>query len=402
MNGSLKISFNKIIKELSELDLKDYGKDFLRTWDKDENSIRGTLLSAQLLRNLYYSNISPKVFNSGIAISIFRDKSTRTRYSFASGSNLLGLTVQDLDEEKSQITHGETVMETANMISFLTRAIGIRDDIYLGLGHSYMREVSNSVDKGYREGVLAQRPAIVNLQCDEDHPTQSLSDLLHLINYFGGIGKLRGKKLVMSWAYSPSYGKPLSVPQGVIALMSRFGMKISLAYPNGYNLIPQIEQLAKKEAQENGGSFEIVNDMKKAFVNADIVYPKSWAPYKIMKQRTKLLKSNDTKGLENLEKEGLANNAKYKDWTCTEELMKVTKKGSALYMHCLPADITGVSCKEGEVETDVFEKYRKQTYLEASYKPFVIASMILLAQYGNKTSKVIKEIMTRGKKIAFF
>ncbi len=75
-------------------------------------------------------------------ISVFRDNSTRTRFSYASALNLLGLAQQDLDEGKSQIAHGETVRETANMISFCADAIGIRDDMYLGAGNAYMREVA--------------------------------------------------------------------------------------------------------------------------------------------------------------------------------------------------------------------------------------------------------------------
>ena len=124
---------------------------------------------------------------------------------------------------------GETVRETANMISFLTEVIGIRDDIYIGEGHSYMKEVARAVSQGHQEGVLSRRPTLVNLQCDIDHPTQTMSDVLHLIHYFGGVENLKGKKIAMSWAYSPSYGKPLSVPQGIIGLMTRFGMEVVLA-----------------------------------------------------------------------------------------------------------------------------------------------------------------------------
>ncbi|MCK7538396.1 MAG: hypothetical protein MZV63_49315 [Marinilabiliales bacterium] len=113
-------------------------------------------------------------------MSNFRDNSTRTRFSFASAANLLGLAVQDLDEEKSQIAHGETVRETANMISFMSDFIGIRDDIFLGEGNKYMREVGSALDEGFEKGVLPVRPGIVNLQCDMDHPTQSMADLMHL------------------------------------------------------------------------------------------------------------------------------------------------------------------------------------------------------------------------------
>ncbi|MFH0749385.1 MAG: knotted carbamoyltransferase YgeW [Candidatus Gottesmanbacteria bacterium] len=379
--------------------IKNYGHDFLRTWDKSNDELVATLSVAQTIRELLYRGVSAKTFNSGVAISIFRDKSTRTKYSFASAANYLGLEIEDLEEKKSQIAHGETVMETVNMLSFLTRVIGIRDDIFLGVGHNYMVEVAESLDWGHKHNVLAARPSVINLQCDEDHPTQSLSDLLHLINYFGGIKNLRGKNLTMSWAYSPSYGKPMSVPQGIIALLPRFGMNITLAYPKGYNLIPEIEDYAKKQATKNHGSFRITNDMRDAFTGADIVYPKSWASFAVMKERTKLRSAGDEKGLVDLEKETLTENAKHKEWTCTEKLMEKTKGGHALYMHCLPADITGVSCKNGEVDNTVFEQYKKETYIEASYKPFIIASMMLLTQFGAQTPVILKRIMRKKNKI---
>lgn len=350
--------------------------DFLATWDKSDADLRQILTAAQKLKAAYSAGKLTPQFNSGLAVSIFKDKSTRTRYSYSAAANLLGLEVEELDESKSQITHGETVMETANMVSFLTRAIGIRDDMFLGIGHKYMQQMADSVQWGFSRKVLPYRPSVINLQSDEDHPTQSMSDLLHLVNTFGGVNKLAGKKLAMTWAYSPSYGKPLSVPQGVIALLTRFGMDITLAYPAGYSLIPEIEKKAAKSASQSGGKFRVTNSMEDAFRDADIVYPKSWAPYWVMEKRTQLLKDNDDAGLQKLEKAALAENAKHQDWECTESMMKLTKNGQALYMHCLPADISGVSCPAGEVEKSVFERYKKATYIQAGYKPFVIAAMI--------------------------
>jgi knotted carbamoyltransferase YgeW len=369
-------NFAQLIEELKKLKSGLFAKDFLLTWDKTEDELRQTLLVAEALKHLRDQNISSKVFDSGLAISNFRDNSTRTRFSFASACNLLGLEVQDLDETKSQIAHGETVRETANMISFLTDIIGIRDDMFLGEGHTYMKEVGDALDDGFKHGVLPQRPGIVNLQCDIDHPTQSMSDLLHLVNYYGGLENLKGKKIAMTWAYSPSYGKPLSVPQGIIGLMTRFGMEVDLAYPEGYTLIPEVVEMAGKQAAVSGGKFRVVNSMDEAFKSADIVYPKSWAPFAVMQRRTGLLKKSDKEGLKSLEQECLANNARFKDWECTEEKMKLTKGGKALYMHCLPADISNVSCKEGEVAASVFERYRIETYKEAGYKPYIIAAMI--------------------------
>ena len=248
-------NFEHLIEEIKKLKTQLYAKDFLLTWDKTHDELVQTLLVAEALKYLRDNNISAKCFDSGLAISNFRDNSTRTRFSFASACNLLGLEVQDLDEGKSQIAHGETVRETANMISFLTDVIGIRDDMFLGAGHTYMLEMAAALDDGYCNGVLPSRPGIVNLQCDIDHPTQAMADLLHLKKYFGSLENLKGKKIAMTWAYSPSYGKPLSVPQGIIGLMTRFGMEVDLAYPEGYELIPDVIDLAQANASANCGSF---------------------------------------------------------------------------------------------------------------------------------------------------
>ena len=374
------------IDKLNKLNFKEmYNGDFFLTWEKTDDELEAVFTVAEALRYMRENNISTKVFESGLGISLFRDNSTRTRFSFASACNLLGLEVQDLDETKSQIAHGETVRETANMISFMADVIGIRDDMYIGKGNKYMHEVVDSVTQGNKDGVLEQKPTLVNLQCDIDHPTQCMADMLHIINTFGGVENLKGKKVAMTWAYSPSYGKPLSVPQGVVGLMTRFGMDVVLAHPEGYDIMPEVEEVAKKNAAENGGSFTKTNSMAEAFKDADIVYPKSWAPFAAMEKRTELYAEGDQAGIDALEKELLAQNAEHKDWCCTEELMSTTKDGKALYLHCLPADINGVSCKDGEVEASVFDRYRDPLYKEASYKPYIIAAMILLAKQKDIT-----------------
>ena len=374
------------IDKLNKLNFKEmYNGDFFLTWEKTDDELEAVFTVAEALRYMRENNISTKVFESGLGISLFRDNSTRTRFSFASACNLLGLEVQDLDETKSQIAHGETVRETENMISFMADVIGIRDDMYIGKGNKYMHEVVDSVTQGNKDGVLEQKPTLVNLQCDIDHPTQCMADMLHIINTFGGVENLKGKKVAMTWAYSPSYGKPLSVPQGVVGLMTRFGMDVVLAHPEGYDIMPEVEEVAKKNAAENGGSFTKTNSMAEAFKDADIVYPKSWAPFAAMEKRTDLYAEGDQAGIDALEKELLAQNAEHKDWCCTEELMSTTKDGKALYLHCLPADINGVSCKDGEVEASVFDRYRDPLYKEASYKPYIIAAMILLAKQKDIT-----------------
>ena len=388
----------ELAQHLEKLHINNmYKSDFYWTWDKTDEELDAIFTVADALRDLRERNKSTRIFDSGLGISIFRDNSTRTRFSFASACNLLGLAVQDLDEKKSQIAHGETVRETANMVSFMADVIGIRDDMFIGEGHKYQKTFMDALDEGYAKGILEQRPTLVNLQCDVDHPTQSMADLLHVIHHFGGVENLKGKKLAMTWAYSPSYGKPLSVPQGVIGLMTRFGMDVTLAHPEGYEVMPEIEETAKKNAQASGGAFRKVNSMTEAFQDADIVYPKSWAPFAAMEERTKLYQAGDKDGIDALEKELLAQNAEHKDWSCTEEMMKLTKDGKALYMHCLPADISGLSCAEGEVDNSVFDRYIEPLYKEASFKPYIIAAMIFLSKVKDPVG-ALRDLEKRGEK----
>ena len=373
------------IDVLNGLDFKGmYGSDFLHTWDKTTDELRALYATAAALRNLRERNISSKIFDSGLAVSLFRDNSTRTRFSFSKASNLLGLELQDLDEKKSQIAHGETVRETATMISFMADVIGIRDDMYIGKGDAYMQEVSDSVAQAYEDGVLDHRPTLISLQSDSDHPTQSSADMLYLIEEFGGLENLRGKKVAVTWAYSPSYGKPLSCPQSLISLLPRFGMDVTLAHPEGYDLMGDRVEAAKKYASENGCTFNQVNTMEEAFEGADIVIPKSWAPYAAMERRTNLYAEGDDAGIAALEKELLAQNATHKDWCSTTDLMAKTANGQdTIFMHPLPADISGVSCEHGEVMADVFDMHRVGMYKEASYKPYAIAAMIFLQKVAN-------------------
>ncbi len=390
-----------LIEKLENLEFKNmYMNDFFLTWEKSDDELAAVFTVADALRELRKQNKSTKIFDSGLGISIFRDNSTRTRFSYASACNLLGLEVQDLDEGKSQIAHGETLRETANMVSFMADTVGIRDDMYISKRNKYMHDFSDAVKEGYETGVLEQRPTLVNLQCDIDHPTQVMADTLHLIHEFGGVENLKGKKVAMTWAYSPSYGKPLSVPQGVIGLMTRFGMDVVLAHPEGYEIMEDVEKVAKDNAKKSGGSFRVTNSMEEAFKDADVVYPKSWAPFKAMEERTDLYANGDMDGINALEQRLLAQNAEHKDWECTEDMMKLTKDGKALYLHCLPADITGVSCESGEVAESVFDRYRVPLYKEASFKPYIIAAMIFLAKVENPVEmlKKLSEAPERIKK----
>ena len=159
--------------------------------------------------------------------------------------------------------------------------------------------------------------------------------------------------------------------------------------------MPEVEEVAKQNAEKTGGTFKRTNSMEEAFKDADIVYPKSWAPFAAMEKRTELYGEGDIDGINALEQELLEQNAQHKDWCCTEEMMALTKEGKALYLHCLPADINDVSCEDGEVEASVFDRYRTPLYKEASYKPYIIAAMILLAKIKDP-AEALKALEERG------
>ena len=373
-------SYQNLLKEIKSLSGDLFHKDFLLTWEKSVDELRKIVAVADALQGLRRANISTRCFDTGLAVSIFRDQSTRTRFSFFSAANLLGLGVQDLDEGRSQIAHGETVRETANMIGFFTEFIGIRDDIFLGAGHTYMQEVAAAVEDGFMAGVLEQRPYLVNLQSDIDHPTQSMADLMQLKNHFGSLEQLRGKKIAMTWAYSPSYGKPLSVPQGVIGLMTRFGMNVVLAHPEGYQLIPEWskkpERSPRKRRQFYGRELHgrSLCGRRRGLPQKLGALPCHGKAHRAATQRRHRRSQGSREGLP-------GQNARFKAWECTEAKMKLTRKGQALYMHCLPADISGVSCAPGEVAASVFERYRIPTYIQAGFKPYIIAAVMLTSRF---------------------
>ena len=364
------------------------GADVLATWDLTDDEVRALVATADALRALREAGTSCRVADSGLGVSIFRDNSTRTRFSFASACNLLGLEVQDFDEAGSQVGHGETVRETATMISFMADVVGIRDDLYVGRGHRWMTEFAGHLSDSFGAGVLEQRPTVVNLQSDLDHPTQAVADLLHLAHELGGLENLRGRRLAMTWAYSPSYGKPLSVPQGMVALMSRFGMEVVLAHPPGYDLLAEPRRVATAAAASSGGSFTVTDSLEEAVADADVVCAKSWAPFDAMVERTALHDAGDGDGIRALEQRLLEQNAEHRDWTVTADLMRTTRHGTARYLHPLPADITGVSCEAGEVDADVFDRHRASLYRQAGNKPYAIAAMIFLQKVADPVARL--------------
>jgi ornithine carbamoyltransferase len=178
----------------------------------------------------------------------------------------------------------------------------------------------------------------------------------------------------VSWAYSPSYAKPLSVPQGLITLLTRFGADVTLAHPPGYQLTDETMAHAATNAAGGGGSFRVVDDMDEAFAGADIVYPKSWGAYDLMLERVGANAAGDKAAMAAIEQRALAHNAEHTDWICDERRMGLTADGDALYMHCLPADIGA------EVSHGVMAKHSVNVAREANWKVYVVMALLAAAK----------------------
>jgi ornithine carbamoyltransferase len=300
-------------------DLK--GKDYIETQDLSDAELDNLLNTGTELKQRFHRGEPTLLLPHQTAFLLFFDKSTRTRNAFEAGMTQLGGHAHFLDSDATQISHGETPEDTGRILGAMGHGICIRHDLVLGEGNTYMRRMA-----------AAANVPIINMQCDVDHPTQTLADVMTIREKFGN--NLKGLKIAVSWAFAPSYAKPLSVPQGLITLMTRFGVHVTLAHPPGYKLIDRTVEAARTNAAKYGGRFEIVDDMDAAFDGADVVYPKSWGVYDLMLARQQAKTKEEV--AEN-QRECLAVNAKHKNWICDERRMKLAKK-SAVYMHCLPAD----------------------------------------------------------------
>ena len=305
------------------------GRDYIETIDFSDEEIELLLSTSSELKDKFKNGLPHKLLSDKTIFLFFFDKSTRTRNSFEAGITQLGGHAHFIEASSSQVSHGESPKDMGIILSSYGHGIAIRHDLVPGEGNAYMREVAEH----------ATVP-VINMQCDVDHPCQTLADLMTIREVFGS--DLSGRKMAVSWAYAPSYAKPMSVPQGLITLMTRFGMDVTLAHPPEYKLMDKSLQKARELAEKFGSHFQIVDNMETAFEDADIVYPKSWGIEELFHEPEKSLEIGK----------------KYKNWICDENMMKLAKK-EAIYMHCLPAD------RGNEVTDAVIDGPQSVVYQEA-------------------------------------
>jgi N-acetylornithine carbamoyltransferase len=281
-------------------------RDMITTqeWTKDE--IETVIdVAFDLKRQQAIGQPHPLLRDKTLAM-LFFFSSTRTRASFEAGMAQLGGHAAFIESQTTQIAHGDTPKEIGEILGRYFDGIAIRQCDWK-VGNEYIRDVA-----------AASRAPVLNMQCEVYHPFQVLADLMTIVEKKGDP---RGKTIAVSWACAASYQKPLSVPQSLILLLTRFGMKVHLVHPPEYRLMPEILEQAEENARRYGGTLEPLDDMDAGFQDADIVYPKSWGSW---------LTTEDAE-------ESAAIALNYEDWICDERRMGLARE-DAIYMHCLPAD----------------------------------------------------------------
>lgn len=284
------------------------GRDYIETIDWTTEELDEVLAVAAELKTDRLNGKPHRLLPDKTIYLLFLDKSTRTRNAFETGMTQLGGHAIFLDADKTQVSHGESPKDTGIILSRYGEGIAIRHDLAPYEGNAWMREIAKHADV-----------PVINMQCDVDHPTQTIADLMTLREHRGR--DLHGLKVAMTWAYAPSYARPLSVPQGVATLFPRFGMDVVLAHPPGFDLMPEVLERAQAAAAAGGGSLTFVDSMEEAFEGADVVYPKSWG-------RLDAFAEGST---------ALAESVEHVDWIADERKIALADK-DVLYMHCLPAD----------------------------------------------------------------
>jgi len=322
------------------------GKDYIETIDWTVEELEEVVEVSLELKADRKAGRRHRLLDGKTLYMLFLDKSTRTRNAFETGMTQLGGHAIFLDADKTQVSHGESPKDMGIILSRYGEGIAIRHDLAPYVGNEWMREIARWADI-----------PLINLQCDVDHPTQTIADLMTLREKRGD--NLRGLKVAMTWAYAPSYARPLSVPQGIATLLPRFGMDVVIAHPPGFDLMPEVVAKAEAAAAEAGATITFMDDMDEAFRGADVVYPKSWGRLDAFSDESK----------------ALAESGAFADWICDARRMSLAAP-DALYMHCLPAD------RGREVTDEVIDGPQSVVFDEAENRMHTGKALLALTMGG--------------------
>ncbi|XJZ27915.1 ornithine carbamoyltransferase [Bacillota bacterium Lsc_1132] len=268
------------------------GKDFLQLADFSPAEITYLLETAQELKAMQKQGKPHPFLNGKVLGMIFEKSSTRTRVSFEVGMLQLGGHAIFLSSKDIQLGRGESISDTAKVLSRYVDGIMIRT-----FSHHSVEE-------------LAQHATIpvINGLTDLQHPTQVMADLLTILEHKG---KLAGLKIC--YLGDGNNNMAHSLLEGA----AKTGMHISIASPKGYLPNEEIVAKAKKHAEMTGGSIAICHDPKEGVSGADVVVTDVWAS---MGQE-----AEQQKRIEDL-----------KAYQVNEDLCANAKE-DFIFLHCLPA-----------------------------------------------------------------
>ncbi|MCF8000828.1 MAG: ornithine carbamoyltransferase [Halanaerobiales bacterium] len=320
------------------------GKDFitLQDWSKEEVD---TLLEVSFdLKKKFAMGIDTPYLKNKTGMLMFFEQSTRTRNSMEAGLAQLGGHANFLDTSTMQVSHGEVAKDTGIILSRYGHMLACRNCDW-GIGNDYLSSLAEH-----------STVPVLSLQDDLYHPMQGIADLMTIQEKRE---QTRNLQVSIIWAYATSHKKPISVPVTQSLLFPRYGMDVTLAYPEGYDLPDWVIEEARENAEKHGGSFKITHDMEVAYKDADVVIPKNWGSWATDLSEEEIEKNKES----------------YKKWKCTEEMMEMADD-DVMYMHALPAD------RGNEVEDSVIDGPHSIVYDEAENRLHTAKAVMTLTMGG--------------------
>lgn len=293
------------------------GRDFLSTADFTRDELAAVIEIAAKIKSGDYRE--RPLAGRSVAL-VFFDPSLRTRTSMEIAVYELGGHAVTLDVGKGtwSLEHRESVVmdgdktehikEAARVLSRYVAAIGVR--AFPGL-IDYKEEMKDSVVRGFAE--YSDVP-VFNLESSRHHPFQALADILTIREK---LGETAGQRAVLSWAYHPK-ALPMAVPNSFALICAQFGMNLTIACPEEYDLGEEAMEEINSAAKSSGGRVSISRDQREACAGARIIYAKSWG----------------SKHLYGRAEEDIKTRQHYRHWRIDEEAMNTTDRG--WFMHCLP------------------------------------------------------------------
>jgi ornithine carbamoyltransferase len=294
-----------------------FGRDLICTQDWSVEELEAVLELAVEMKRDRFSLRWTSILQHKTFLMFFYNPSVRTRQSFEAAATELGGHAQFLEPKamrlKTATTAGETVEDAAKVMSRYAHGLGIRileDKIgAYGEGDDLLREYAR----------WATIP-VISMAHDKFHPCQGLADVMGWREHLGDV---RGKKLLVTWGHGALARSWCSVQEALL-IGSRFGMDVTLAYPEGYDLDPQVIEWTKENCAANGRTFEVVHDMTSGYEGAHVVYSRHW------------MSPEAYRGGEFRKQEEIDRALQYPQWICDAGKMALTD--DALFTHPMPVD----------------------------------------------------------------